>query len=260
MTLKTGHNLLKFLTSHPNLSKPQKLLNYTFKNDMILMEALTHTSFVHEFKSLNLKSNEKLEFLGDAILGLIVSHYLMDEFPDLKEGELSKFRSSLVNGQSFAELASFLGLGNCLLMGKGECKNQGHEKKALLADGFEALLGAIYREGGFDAAQDAFFSLLQSWKNENGESFIKLEKLSEFDAKSRLQEMTMALFKELPEYVSTQLEDQTFQVELKVLGKSLATLKDTSKKKAQRQLAQKAISENLIEKINKDNSEGNNVN
>lgn len=253
LTLNSGQELLNFLRTHSNLGHPQKLLNYTFKNEMFLLEALTHTSFVHEFKELNLKSNEKLEFLGDAILGLLVSHYLMDEFPDLSEGELSKFRSSLVNGQSFAELSKFLGLGHCLLMGKGELKNDGHEKKALLADSFEAMLGAIYREGGFDSAEMAFFSLLESWKNENGEAFIKLEKLSEFDAKSRLQELTMALYKVLPEYKSVQLEDQSFEVELVVLNQSIAKTVDQSKKRAQRLLAQKALKENLINNLDKHN-------
>jgi ribonuclease-3 len=251
LTLNSGQELLKFICTHPNLSHPQTLLNYTFKNEKFLLEALTHTSFVHEFKNLNLKSNEKLEYLGDAILGLLVSHYLMDEYPDLSEGELSKFRSSLVNGHSFAELSKFLGLGHCLLMGKGELKNDGYEKKALLADSFEAMLGAIYREGGFDCAQKAFFSLLESWKNEKGERFIKLEKLSDFDAKSRLQELTMALYKVLPEYKSIQLEDQFFEVELRVLNKSIATIKDQSKKRAQRMLAQKALKEKLIENLKK---------
>lgn len=242
--------LIHFIRSHPAIERPSRLLDYYFKDDSLLLESLTHTSFLNEVKASDLRSYERLEFLGDSVLGVLVSTHLMNTFLNLSEGELSRFRSSLVNGKSFAELSAFLGLGECLIMGKGELMSGGHHKENILSDVFESVLGAIYRDGGFEAVNQSFYSLLDAYKKESGGEFIKLERLKSFDSKTRLQEMTMAKLKVLPEYESRQLEDQSFIVELYIAGKKIAEEGNISKKKAQNLLAKKVLEDpNFIKKI-----------
>jgi ribonuclease III len=241
--LKSQADLMIYFLEHQSGKKPLEMVLHTFNDNKYYLRAVTHTSFVHEFKSLNLESNEKLEFLGDSILGTLVSTHLMNEFPKLNEGELSKFRSSLVNGTSFAELGQFIGIGNCLLLGKGEFQSKGNFKEAILADAFEAFMGAIYRDSGFETVNRCFYTLLENYKQEFKEDFINEERLLQFDAKSRLQEKTMSLYKSLPEYRSSFGDDQLFHLEVYIENKCVASMKHVSKKKAERELAAKIINE-----------------
>jgi ribonuclease III len=244
LNLKSQADLLACFRNHRSTQIPLQKVNYQFQDNGYYLRSATHTSFVHEFKLLDLESNEKLEFLGDSILGTLVSTHLMNEFPKLNEGELSKFRSSLVNGTSFAELGQFLGIGQCLLLGKGEFQSKGNFKEAILADAFEAFMGAIYCDSGFQAVKESFNELLENYKKAFNEDFINEERLLQFDAKSRLQEKTMSLYKSLPEYRSEIKSDQLFTIEVYIEGKCVAKMDHVSKKKAERELAAKILNEN----------------
>src|SRR5262245_19732526 len=130
----------------------EERLGYLFRRRDLLRDALTHKSFVNENPTLQREDNERLEFLGDAVLDLAVGHLLMVRFPLRTEGELSKRRAAIVNEQGLSEVASELGLGEWLFLGRGELQTGGRRKVSLLADACEAVLAAIYLDGGFDAA------------------------------------------------------------------------------------------------------------
>lgn len=246
-------DLLSFFQDQSSAQKPLSFVQYTFHQPLYFLKSMTHSSFAHEYKYLGIESNERLEFLGDSVLSTIVSTHLINEFPEFDEGVLSKFRSSLVNGQTFAELGLLVDLGPCLLLGKGEYKSQGHQKEALLSNAFEAFIGAIYRDGGFDQAIQCFYTILEQYKQEHGEEFINANRLESFDSKSRLQEKTMSLYKSLPEYKAVQSEDFEFQVELMVEGEVLATMKHSSKKKAERLLATEVLKNKKYINLKKSN-------
>ena len=132
-----------------HLEKLQQDLEYRFRNMHLLHQALVHSSYLHENLHLDEKDNETLEFLGDAVLGLAISHLLLDHFPNCNEGELSRLRSSIVNERELMNIATGLNVGECLLLGKGEEMTGGRRKASLLADTLEALIAAIYLDGGW---------------------------------------------------------------------------------------------------------------
>jgi ribonuclease III len=129
-----------------------QILGYQFKDEKIIQTALTHSSYSHEAKNEVIPHNERLEFLGDQVFGLLVSEYLYKKFPDIEEGNLSHLRAHLVEAPSCAQYALALGLQNFIKLGKGELRNQGKGRESLLADLFEAVMGALFLDGGFDAA------------------------------------------------------------------------------------------------------------
>ena len=139
------------------LSAFEKSLCYTFKDKRLLENALRHSSYVNEHPESEIEDNERLEFLGDAVLSLIISHLLMDRFCELSEGDLSKIRSTLVNEARLAEIAKKINIGQFICLGKGEMQSGGREKNSILADTFEALLAAVYLDGGFDNAYKFIF-------------------------------------------------------------------------------------------------------
>lgn len=240
MTTEALGSLLKSPILKEFLEKNQ--LN--FKNEQNLLAALTHKSFSNESVELSLENNERLEFLGDTVMSLIVSETLFARFPNMAEGNLSKFRSSLVNEESWAKLARALGLSKVLLVGKGELLRGGPEKSPQLADVFEALIGAIYLEKGYEETRDHAFRFFDIFEETYNEKFISIETLEQFDAKSRLQEETMKLYQVLPEYTSEELESE-FVVSLSIKGKVLATTSHLSKKKGEKELAYQVLKENL---------------
>lgn len=131
----------------------QKVLSYTYKNSMLLEEALTHSSYANEHRNYHVKDNERLEFLGDAILDLIISEYLFKKYPDMPEGDLSKIRASIVCEGSLAKNAKKMSLGRYILLGKGEEMTGGRERASILADAFEAITGSLFLDGGFGEAK-----------------------------------------------------------------------------------------------------------
>jgi ribonuclease III len=169
-------------------------LEYRFKNPEQLTAALRHSSYVNEHPQADVASNERLEFLGDAVLNLAISHYLMKRYPDLAEGELSRNRAHLVNETQLAAIAREIDLGPHLLLGKGEAMTDGREKNSILADATEAVIAAIYLDGGFDAA-------LTVVENQFRERLLTASHGGyQTDFKSRLQERVQSTYHEVPRY------------------------------------------------------------
>ncbi len=171
----------------------QQKLAHEFKNPQLLETAFVHRSFVNENKDVK-DHNERLEFLGDAVLELIITEYLFKKFPEEPEGELTALRSALVKGETLAEVAGELNFGAHLKLSKGEAKSGGAEKPYLLANVFEAVLGAIYLDGGFEKTKQVIENFL----------LPKLPKIieegSQFDAKSEFQELAQEKLAITPEY------------------------------------------------------------
>jgi len=184
----------------------EKCLGYQFVNKNLIIEALTHKSFK---KSYN---NERLEFLGDAVLNLIVGEFLYNKFPDSHEGDLSKIRASLVNEKGFTKLANAIDLGSYIYLSEAEERNNGRTKASILSDAFEAIMGAIYLEAGLLVLKPIILDLLlQNYDN------INLDELFS-DYKTALQEITQARFGAIPVY---KLESATGPDHLKVFELSL---------------------------------------
>jgi len=212
-------------------------LGCRFQNLDLLDLALCHSSFTYERPEAG-PSNEQLEFLGDAVLALTVSHLLMKTFPEASEGELSRRRAALVNARQLAEVARHLDLGSCLLLGRGEKRQAGHEKPSLLADALEAVLAAAYLDGGFAKAQ----RLVNRWF---APLLAQQGPFSWQDAKTALQEFTQACHKLSPSYhlleESGPSHTRHFRVELRLGEEALAQGEGPSKKKAEQLAAARAL-------------------
>lgn len=201
------------------------------------VQAFIHKSFSHEYEVAH---QEQLEFLGDAVLQLILSDELYRRFPQEAEGRLSKLRSSIVNEKSLATLARSLKLNEMIIVGKGEFKKNLFDQDAVLADTFEAMLAVIYRKNGL-----AFSAkLVESWLDQYLPGVFEND-LESFDWKSKLQEATLAKFKSLPKYTSSDA-GQEFLIELWVEGKKIAEGIFPSKKKGEKELAESAIKKGLF--------------
>ena len=247
LSLSSVDDISRYILEETHSDTLIKSFDYQFNDSQLFLNALTHTSAVHEFTDLGLLSNEKLEFLGDAVLDTLVTSIIWKKYPELSEGDLSKLRGALVNKTSLAGLARLLNLGNCLLLGKGEIHSKGHEKDGILADAFEAIIGAIFLDSDFTQAQNAFTNLMDFYQKETGEEFIHVNKLYEFDSKSQLQELTMQLFKEFPTYSAEKEENELFKIEIFLKGTSLGEILSKSKKEGEHKLAEKVLKEKLWE-------------
>ncbi len=218
----------------------ERAIGYRFRDSGLLEHAMTHTSRANEDVSGGVIDNESLEFLGDAVLGLAIADILFREFPDFDEGQKSKTKASLVSTATLARQAERLNLGEHLLLGRGEEKTGGRRKQALLADGYEALIAAIYLDGGVEQAQ-AFiareFAPLVAEVRRHG--------VSGDDHKSALQEYLQSHGRPLPEYrlAGTVGPDhrKQFQVEVVVNGEGLAEATGPSKKEAEQEAARLAL-------------------
>lgn len=204
-------------------------LGYSFTNKQLIIEALTHKSFKKPY------NNERLEFLGDAVLDLIVGEYLFKKFPTSDEGTLSKIRASLVNETGFALLASELNLGKYIYISLAEENNEGRTKLSLLSNAFEAVVGAIYLENGLNAAKNITIKLLEEFY-----PTIDLQTLSK-DYKTALQEFTQAKYGVTPTYemIGSSGPDHKKEFEIEVLldNRTLAKANGKSKKEAQQKAA-----------------------
>ena len=216
----------------------QTSLNYIFNDINLLRQAMTHRSFVNEHSGSSFHHNERLEFLGDAVLNLSLSTILLSQYPDLPEGHLSKIRAGQVNEKSLASLSLQLDLGAYLLIGKGEERTGGREKPSLLADTFEAVLGAIYLDGGFNAALSFIDRLFRS-------QFKAANNFSTQDYKTLLQEYCQGRLKTVPEYRVFREEGpdhkKIFFVEVIIGGQVISSGKGRTKKEAQQKGAEKAL-------------------
>ena len=132
----------------------QNKINYQFKNQTLLKQAFLHRSYLNEHKDFNLEHNERLEFLGDAVLELVVTNWLFKNYPDKPEGELTAYRAALVNANACSALALELGMNDLLMLSRGESRDTGRARQIILANAFEAVVGAIYLDGGYNSAYD----------------------------------------------------------------------------------------------------------
>jgi ribonuclease-3 len=224
----------------PDASELEKSIGYSFKNKKLLIEALTHRSFRHEYPREAAADNERLEFLGDSVLGLSVADYLhCSEGEPLPESMMSKIKSFAVKKPVLSEIAKALSLGEFLRVGKGEEETGGRHKASILADALEAVIGAVYLDGGFDEAEDLVHRLFKDRLDEAMRS-------GEFhDYKTELQEESQMRFGVLPEYRILREEGQEhmkiFTVEVLIGGRSLGTGTGRSKKEAQARAAKEAL-------------------
>ncbi len=218
----------------------QAAVGYRFRDRGLLEHAMTHTSRANEDASGGVMDNESLEFLGDAVLGFVVADLLFREFPEYDEGEKSKMKAILVSTTTLARVAERLGLGDHLLLGRGEEKTGGRRKQALLADGCEALIAALYLDGGMEQARAFIVRELRSFVEE-----LRRDGVSAQDYKSALQELVQGRNRPLPEYRVVGAigpdHQKLFDVEVLVAGEPLARATGPSKKEAEQEAARLAL-------------------
>lgn len=224
------------VTRMPDLKALQQQLGYTFSQDTLLKRALTH-------RSVEKNNNERLEFLGDAILSFVIADFLYGNCSALREGQLSRVRSGLVNGEMLADLARDHGLGRYLILGQGERASGGHERDSILANAVEALIAAVYLDGGIDAVRSFILDFFGASRLE-----LLIDEKLEKDPKSALQEWAQARRKALPEYASTATgpaHQQVFHVICSIEGiHETGSGESTNRRKAER-IAAKALLDQL---------------
>lgn len=222
------------------MSDLEKVLGYQFQRADLLQQALTHKSFHYESLGQSAGHNEKLEFLGDAVIDLVLSELLMEMFPQDDEGHLSKKRASLVNEVILAKLSKKLELPRHLQLGKGEQLTGGDQKPRLLASLYEALLGAIFLDAGFDKARGISREHFKALMKE-----MHLEEDFSQDYKTKLQEEVQSVLKEAPVYMVRSEDgpphDRTFEIEVMIRGRALAKASGKSKKAAEQEAAKAAL-------------------
>ena len=210
-----------------------KHIDYPFKNPALLMQALMHRSFSGN-------NNERLEFLGDGVLNFIIAHQLYQRFPKLAEGDLSRLRAALVKESTLSEIAFSLNIGDALKLGEGELKSAGWRRPSILADALEAIIGAVYVDGGFQPAEILVLKLY-------AEKLAIIDpKIIDKDAKSQLQEYLQGRKIELPDYKVVSIEGeahaQTFKMECVIEKLNITTIGEgTSRRIAEQHAAQLAL-------------------
>jgi ribonuclease-3 len=222
----------------PLITDLQEKISYRFRSSQLLTQALTHRSFLHE-NTEGGADNERLEFLGDSVIEVIVSHLLMTRFPHLTEGGLSKARAEFVKEGTLAALAREIRLGDALQLGRGEEETGGRRKDSILAGGFEALMAAVYLDGGYEETfrviEGLFTPRLTTIK----------EELEDKDFKTRLQEYTQRNLNDTPLYTVVREEGpdhaKTFEVVISIKGKPYGKGKGKSKKEAEQRAAEEAL-------------------
>ena len=215
----------------------EKVIGYTFSNPKYLTIALSHTSYVNEVKR-GLVSNERQEFLGDAVLSIVVSDYLFKHYSHLPEGELTKLRASLVCEKSLCEFAHMIGLGQYLMLGRGEEQMGGRERPSILADAFEALIAAIYLDGGMEHAKKFILGFVKKQVEKGKKVFFKDYKtaLQEIIQQNREEQLTYVLVGE-----SGPDHDKHFSVEVHLNSNVIGKGEGRSKKDAEQMAAKEAL-------------------
>ena len=214
-------------------------IGYRFHNIMLLQNALTHSSYANERWHDSLRSNERLEFLGDSILGMVVADHLYRNFPDRPEGELTRMRADMVCEQSLAAVAHKLGLGQHMLLGHGEAQGGGKNRPSILADAVESIIAASYLDGGFEAAAGIIRRFILTE--------VPVKKLQNVDYKTSLQELVQQRKNQVLAYTLTGESgpdhDKSFQVQVTLNGKVVGHGEGSSKKRAEQDAARSAIEE-----------------
>lgn len=235
----------------PDLLAVEAALGLNFCDKTLLRRALTHRSYLNENPDYPLEDNERLEFLGDAVLDFITGEHLYHHFPEMPEGRLTNLRSALVRTESLAEFAGILNLGDFLFLGRGEDDSGGRRRPAILCDAYEALIGALYLDQGIDKTRDFALPHLKP----------ALEKVlatdSEKDPKSQLQEITQSEYQLTPTYRTVKEEGpdhaKEFTIEAVIGNRTYGTGKGFSKQNAAQAAAQAALN-NLLKELAEKNS------
>ena len=244
--------IMKNGIAEPELDCLMVKIALRFINPKLLLMALTHKSFRNERPELSEGDNERMEFLGDAVLELVVTKMILDRFPDWDEGKLSKVRAQAVNKRTLSKLARKIDLGSYIRLSRGEMLAKGNEKHSILANTFEALIGAIYLDAGFDRAfkfvEEQMAPLLDD---------MSLFPMLYMDFKTKLQELTQARFKSVPKYVLIKEvgpdHKKRFHVDCMIPGMKIGTGEGKSKKDAEQNAAQQAL--DFLENIDQVNGE-----
>ena len=213
----------------------EKIIDYTFKDKTLIRTALTHSSYANEMHN-NEPFNERLEFLGDSVLGMITAEYLFKNYSEMPEGQLTKLRASLVCEKSLHKFANTIRLGEFMRLGKGEINTGGRERPSILADAFESVIAAIYLDSGFENAKKFVLNFIAN---------AKIEDNSISDYKSALQEITQKNHGEILEYFmageSGPDHAKTFIVDVKLNSNVIGTGTGKSKKQAEQMAAKEAL-------------------
>lgn len=219
------------------MNELEKQLNYTFKNRSLLEHALTHSSYANEVRG-GITSNERLEFLGDSVLSIIVSDHIYRRFPKMPEGELTRLRASLVCEKALCGFSRELNIGEYLKLGKGEDKGGGRERDSILADAFEAVLAAIYLDGGMEPARQHVMNFVLRELSEHDEEAFK-------DYKTALQEIIQRNPEESVVYILTDERgpdhDKRFTVEVHLNSNVIGAGEGRNKKQAEQMAAKQAL-------------------
>ncbi len=224
-----------------NLNGLQETIGIQFNNDTLLRQALVHDSFLHENPDFELPSNERLEFLGDALLDFIVGEYLYEQHPEMNEGKLTRLRAALINASTLARFARSIDLGQHIYLSHGEDDPGGRGRVGLLSDAFEALVAAIYLDAGLEATRDFLIALVEPEAGRIVESGL------EGDPKGRLQEWTQREQGAMPEYRAVKeqgpVHAKEFTVEVLVSGEVYGRGQGRSKQVAEEEAAKEALEE-----------------
>ncbi len=227
------------LTNKNSLTELENSIGYFFEREALPLEALTHRTFSHEHPSEARYFNERLEFLGDSVLGMVISEELFKRFPSWNEGKLSKLKAAVVQDKRLALIAGKVNLGAHVKLGKGEELTGGRSKPSLLADAFEALIAAVYLDGGLESARAVILRLFDA----EIDDVVKQGGLC--DPKTNLQELAHRMFGEQPEYrlvgQSGPDHKKVFHVELILAGQILGDGSGSSKKVAEQEAAKNAL-------------------
>lgn len=217
----------------------QKIIQYDFKNVNLLKNALTHSSFINEGKSSQTGNNERLEFLGDAILDAVISEYLYKRLDNVEEGELTKLRAVIVCERSLADFGSGISIGSYLRLGKGEENSGGRMRSSIIADALEAVIGAVYLDGGWNAVQDFVIRIFSELIEDAVSGKLHM------DYKTEIQEKLQAQGETEISYVIEREEgpdhDKTFYANLIFQGSVIGSGSGRSKKEAEQQAAKQAL-------------------
>jgi ribonuclease III len=222
-----------------SLVELQKRIGYHFRDLSLLQEALTHKSFANEMNLENCFGNERLEFLGDAVMELVITHILMERFKDCSEGKLSKMRAAIVNQEEISSLALKFDIGSYILLSRGEDENMGRNKKSILANVYEAIVAAVYYDGGYEEVfrmvEDHFSALIDEAAQKG---FFR-------DYKSRLQEYSQRKFNAVPRYVIVTEEGpdhiKVFETQVIIDGVCYEKGRGGNKKAAEQEAAEKTL-------------------
>ena len=229
------------MTATPSIESLQHSLAYRFANLTFLEEALTHSSYVNERRTATTTHNERLEFLGDAVLSLVMSEYLASRLPGYSEGALSKLKATLVSESSLARVARRLNLGAYLKLGRGEDRSKGREKDSLLSDAVEAIIAAVHLDGGYDASRDLTLHLFA----DELRTAIEGQQPGAEDYKTQFQEWCQKRHETLPRYETVRQSgpdhDKVFEVEVSVNDAVAGRGPGRSKKEAEQSAAKEAL-------------------